>query len=121
MGKFFTKLIKSFSCGINGVGFGFDDRNMKIHGVAAVLAVFLSFYYQLSWQEWLYIIIAICMVLSAELFNSSIENMADIVRDELKLSYKATQKLRDMAAGAVLIVASMAAIIGLVIFLPKII
>jgi len=121
MGKFFTKLIKSFGYAIKGIQFGFADKNMKIHGVAAVLAIFLSFYYQLSWQEWLYIVIAICIVLSAELFNSSIENMADIVRDELKLDYKATQKLRDMAAGAVLIVTSMAAIIGLVIFLPKII
>ena len=119
--KFFSKLIKSFGCGIKGIGFGFTDRNMKIHGVAAILAIFLSVYYQLSWQEWLYIIIAIAIVFSAELFNTSIENMANIVRDELKLDYEATRILRDIAAGAVLIVASMAAIIGLVIFLPKII
>ena len=60
--------------------------------------------------------IVIGAVLSAEAVNSSIESLADLVSPEYN---EAIKKTKDLAAGAVLIMAIAAAIVGLIIFIPK--
>ena len=109
-----------FVYAFRGIVGGFDGRNMRFHGVATLAVLFTSWYYHLSVNEWIIILILISLVLSAELVNSSVEELSNTVRDVNKLSYGATTKSRDMAAGSVLIIAIVAAIIGLIIFLPKI-
>jgi diacylglycerol kinase len=94
---------------------------MRFHGVAAVIVLMAGWYYHLSTTEWMIILILIAVVWSAELINSSVEKLSNVVRDSNKLSYEATTEARDMAAGSVLIIAIIAAIIGLIIFIPKII
>lgn len=69
-------------------------------------------------MEWIAVCMCIGMVLSAEAVNSSIEALADLVSPEYN---EAIKKTKDLAAGAVLILAITAAIIGLIIFIPKII
>ena len=67
--------------------------------------------------EWIAIVFAIAMVLAAEAVNSSIEALADLVSPSYNEAIKRT---KDLAAGAVLILAIGAAIVGLIIFVPKI-
>lgn len=107
----------SFVFAFRGIKKGFEGRNMKVHGIAAILVVFAGWCKNLSFNEWVIILILIALVLSSELINSSIEELNNTVKKELKLSYSATTDSRNLASGSVLVLAIIAAIIGLVIFL----
>lgn len=111
----------SFIYAFKGIRKGFGDRNMKIHGLITVLVILLGWFYKLSLNEWIVVLILISLVWSAELVNSSIENLNNTVRDTNKLKYEATTDSRDLAAGSVLVMAIISVIIGLIIFIPKII
>jgi len=109
-----------FVYAFRGIVSGFEERNMKFHGMATLVVILMSWYCKLSVSEWIIILILISLVWSAELVNSSLEKLSNTVRDVNKLSYEATTKSRDMAAGSVLVIAIVAALIGLIIFVPKI-
>ncbi len=115
------KFIMSFVNAGKGIISGFMERNMRVHGLATGLVFILGSWLKLNKEEWLIILLLIASIWSAELANTAIEELANIVRDELKLSYEATRRARDTAAGAVLILAIVAVIIALLIFAPKII
>tara|TARA_A100000171_G_scaffold37858_1_gene36977 strand:+ start:1438 stop:1803 length:366 start_codon:yes stop_codon:yes gene_type:complete len=91
------------------------EHNFRVHLFASLLVVLLGFYFNLSQSEWLWIIAAIAMVLVAELFNSSIEKLVDMVSPEFNPK---AGIIKDIAAAAVLITAIAAAIIGVLIFYP---
>lgn len=114
------KFLKGFVYAFRGVVKGFEEKNMKFHGVAAIMVILMSWYYHLSVTEWMIVLILIASVLSVELINSSIEDLNNTVKKANNLSYEATTDSRNLAAGSVLVVAIVAAIIGLIIFLPKI-
>lgn len=113
------KRIKSFSYAFAGLKVLFrEEHNARIHAVAAVLAVALGFLFRISPMEWIAVAIVIGMVFAAEIINSSIERTADFVkaeRDDRK------RDIKDLGAAAVLVCAIAAAMVGIIIFLPKII
>ena len=115
------KFFKAFAHAFNGIISGFKERNMKFHGIASILVIIASWWFNVSRFEWFTVLILIGIVWSAELFNTAVEELCNLVRDELGLDYQATQKARDTAAGAVLVLSMVAALIGLAIFVPKII
>ena len=94
------------------------ERNMKIHVTIGTLVIILGFLLKISQLEWFIIIMLIAAVISAELFNTAIEVVVDMITLEKNENAK---RAKDIAAGAVLTVAIGAAIIGLMIFVPKII
>ena len=94
------------------------ERNIKIHLVLAAFAILLGLILGISRLEWLAIILIIAAVLVAEIFNSAIEEICNIIRREDHLDYKETKFIRDVSAGAVLILAIASVIIGAIIFLP---
>lgn len=93
------------------------EANAWIHLAAAVGVVIAGIVYHITNTEWLFITFAIGCVFSAELFNSAIETLVDKVSPE---QHPVAGKVKDLAAGAVLLAAITAAVIGLIIFLPKI-
>lgn len=95
-----------------------QQPNFFIQIVLAVIALGLGYFLKLSNQEWLWIVLCIGAVLSAEMFNTAIEKVTDIIQPEKD---KRAGQVKDIAAGAVLVVSIMALVIGLIIFLPKII
>ena len=113
------KRIKSFSYAFAGLWVLFrEEHNARIHAVAAVLAVAMGFLFRISPMEWIAVVIVIGMVFAAEIINSSIERTADFVkaeRDDRK------RDIKDLGAAAVLVCAIAAAVVGIIIFLPKII
>ena len=115
------KFFKAFIYAFKGIISGFKERNMKFHGLVAILVIVASWWFNLSKFEWFAVLVLIGVIWSVELVNTSIEELCDLVRDELSLEYKATQRARDTAAGAVLVLAIVATLIGLTIFVPKII
>ena len=113
------KRIKSFAYAFAGLKVLFrEEHNSWIHATAAVLAITMGFLFRISPMEWIAIVIVIGMVFSAEIINSSLERTADFVkaeRDDRK------RDIKDLGAAAVLVCAMSALIIGLIIFVPKII
>jgi diacylglycerol kinase len=112
------KRIKSFSYAFAGLKVLFrEEHNSWIHATATVLVVAAGFLFRISYMEWIAILIVIGMVFSAEIINSSLERTADFVkaeRDDRK------RDIKDLGAAAVLVCAIIAAIVGIIIFLPKI-
>lgn len=112
------KRIKSFSYAFAGLRVLFrEEHNSWIHATATVLVLAAGFLFRISYMEWIAILIVIGMVFSAEIINSSLERTADFVkaeRDDRK------RDIKDLGAAAVLVCAIIAAIVGIIIFLPKI-
>jgi diacylglycerol kinase (ATP) len=108
---------KSFKHAFNGIRLFFvEGHNARIHLLAAILVVVMSFYFNISLLEWLAIIFAIAIVWMAEMINTAIETLSDVVSPAYHPKIKI---VKDIAAGAVLVAAVAAVIVGLLIFIPK--
>lgn len=92
--------------------------NTRIHAVATVLVVALGFWCGLTRLEWCAIVAAIGLVWTAEGLNTALEFLTDLVSPE---HHPLAEKAKDVAAGAVLAAAIAAAVIGALIFLPKLV
>lgn len=112
------KRLEGFSYAWNGILLLIkEEHNARIHLFAAFLAISLGFYFSLSSIEWICLLITIGLVISLEAVNSAIENIADFISPE---RHKQIKKIKDLSAGAVLIVAIVAFVVGLLLFLPKV-
>ncbi|MCF2580730.1 diacylglycerol kinase family protein [Bacteroides caecigallinarum] len=112
------KRLRSFKFAFNGIKLLITkEHNAWIHCSAAFCVIIAGFAFDISTTEWIAVTFAIGTVLAAEAVNSSIEAIADLVSPEYNEAIKRT---KDLAAGAVLILAISAAIVGLIIFVPKI-
>lgn len=119
MKEYFRKRLDSFKYAFRGIGFLIGDTpNAVIHVVMAIFALLFGLYFKIATWEWISIIIAIGLVIGLEAVNTSIEKMADIITTDHNEDIK---KIKDIAAAAVLVAAIMALIVGVVIFVPKII
>lgn len=108
----------SFKCAISGIKYMLTtQKNALIHIIVAIIVLVFGIIYQIDKYEWCLIIFAIGMVFISELFNTSIEFLTDLVAPEFN---EKAGKVKDIAAGAVLITAILAALTGLIIFIPKI-
>jgi diacylglycerol kinase len=94
-----------------------NEPNFRIQIVLAIASTFLGIALKISQTEWLILIIAIFMVLLLELINSSLEALVDLVSPDINEKAKVA---KDTAAAAVLTASILSLIIGIVIFLPKI-
>lgn len=95
-----------------------SERNIKIHFGVAFLVVLSGLVVSLSRIEWLIVSLIIFGVLAAETFNSTVEEICNLLREKLNLGYQETKLARDASAGAVLLLAMASVIIGLIIFIP---
>ena len=112
------KFWKSLCCALNGIRKAFQtERNLRFHFFAAIIVTFLGIILSLSIFEWVGILFCIGLVICAELFNTSIEKLVDLVSPQFN---EKAGLVKDISAGAVLFTAIISIIIGLIIFLPKI-
>jgi len=107
----------SFKAAFDGLKYAlFTQPNFRIHLVATALALSLAWLFKISQSELLILLFTITLVLVAEMINTSIEAMTDL----LSPTHHPQAKIaKDVAAGMVLLTASLSIIIGLAIFLPK--
>ena len=111
------RFIKSFDYSFEGIAYAFKfEPNFRFHLVALIIVGILSWYYNLSPQEWLWITAVSAIVIMAELFNTAIEVLVDLVSPEIHPKAKI---VKDVASAAVLVASILAIITGLVIFIPK--
>ena len=111
--------IKSANHAWRGIGILMKtSHNLWGHIFFGLLALYLGFILQISNTEWLFLIFAIGLVVIAEAFNNAIEIDINLTSPEY---HPYARDTKDVAAGAVLLSVLVAIIIGLIIFLPKII
>ena len=114
----FRQRLRSFRYAFRGISFMVKTQhNFWIHLTIAALVIVAGFLFCISLTEWALIIFAIGLVLSAEAFNSAIEQLTDLLSPNI---HPRAGRVKDLAAGAILITAMAAALIGLLIFVPKI-
>jgi len=112
-----AKRIAGFRYAFNGLKILIkEEHNARIHLFAACCVLIAGIVFKISPNEWIAVIFCIGVVFALELINSAIENTVDFISLEKSETIK---KIKDLAAGAVLIAAIASAIIGLIIFLPK--
>jgi diacylglycerol kinase len=110
------RLPQSFKYAFGGIAHVLrTERNMQIHIVAAIIAIGLAIYLDLPTTEFAIIILAVALVLAAEIFNTVIEDFLDIIHPT---HHEAVRRIKDALAGAVLLAAMAALAIGLLIFGP---
>lgn len=110
--------IKSSTNAWRGVGiFIRSTHNAWLHIFFGILAIYLGFLLHISSLEWTAVVFAIGFVILAESINTAIEIDINLTSPDY---HPYARDTKDVAAGAVLITAFMACIIGLIIFLPKI-
>lgn len=112
------KLVNSFKYAFEGLKASFKtERNMKIHILIMILTIIAGFALKISTLEWIICITLFGIVISAELFNTAIETIVDMITPYREPKAKLA---KDISAGAVLVLAISSIIIGLIIFIPKI-
>lgn len=112
------KIANSFKYAFEGIISSFKtERNMKIHVIVMILVIIVGILLKINKYEWIICIICFSIVISGELFNTAIETVVDMVMPNKNEKAKLA---KDISAGAVLVMAIGSAIIGLIIFVPKI-
>jgi len=110
---------QSFKCAFNGLRILLsEESNAWIHFCVAFCVLIAGFVLKISKEEWIVIIFCIGFVFALELLNSAIENISDFVSKDYHALIK---KTKDLSAGAVLVGAIISAIVGMIIFAPKVI
>ena len=110
-------LLKTLSYGFNGILYTLKhERNMVIHFLIMILVIIAGIVFKITFVEWGVCFVLFALVLSLELMNTALENVVDLVTDEKKPKAKVA---KDASAGAVLVAAIFAVIIGISIFLPR--
>jgi diacylglycerol kinase len=94
-----------------------QESNFQIQIALGIAAIILGTYFRLISTEWIFVIAASGMVLSAELWNTALEELCDMLEPSHDPH---VAKIKDLAAAGVLMASIAALAIGLIIFLPKI-
>jgi diacylglycerol kinase (ATP) len=114
-----NKFIRGFGYAFKGLWHAAKTQlNFRVHLLCAIIVVLLGFALRISAAEWLWVSLCIGMVLLTELINTAIELLVDIVSPDYN---EKAGRVKDMCAAAVLVTTITALVIGLVIFVPKII
>ena len=113
------RLVNSFKYAFYGIKKTYiGEQNLRIHTFIALLVIICGFLFKISYMEWLICLVLIGLVLMSEFFNTAIEYVVDLASPEVHPLAKAA---KDTASAGVLMMAIISAMIGLTIFVPKII
>ncbi len=115
----FGRFIKSFGYSLDGLIYAYKyEQSMLIHVIATIAVIIANIVLNVAPTEWLITFIAIGMVLAAELINTAIEAVVDLVTLEI---HPLAKIAKDCGSAATFVLAMMAGVIGFVIYIPHII
>lgn len=113
------KLINSFKYAFEGLSVAIKkEQNLKIHIFIMIMVIVCGIFLKINKVEWIICIICFAIVIGGELINTAIETVVDIAMPEINEKAKIA---KDVSASAVLVAAIASAVIGMMIFIPKII
>ncbi len=112
------RFFASWSYSFQGLAYAYKyEQSMLIHFIATIFAVTMGIILEINATEWLLIFISIGMVLAIELLNSAIEAVVDLVTLEI---HPLAKIAKDTGSAATFIVSLISFVIGMTIFIPKI-
>jgi diacylglycerol kinase len=112
------RFFRSFKYSVEGLDYAYkNEQSLLIHFLVAALVIFMGFFFHISVTEWLFCVCMFGIVMGAELLNTAIEAVVDMVMPDI---HPLAKIAKDTASAAVFILAIMTAIVGLTIFLPKV-
>jgi len=114
----FKKWIASLGYAFAGIRYALSQQNFFLIVVIAIIVILFSIWIGLNRIEWLIVILTIGLVLSLEALNTIWEKTLDILEPNFSEKVK---NIKDLVAGAVVIACLTSIVIGLIIFLPKIV
>jgi len=92
-----------------------SQRNFYVHLLAMLVTLSAAYYYPLSNIERAIIVIMIALVISAEIFNSSIEKLCNLIDENYNTEIG---RIKDMSAAAVLVLAIASVVVAAYVFIP---
>lgn len=95
-----------------------SERNMRVHFLVALLVILAGFYFGLAPLEWLLVGLSISLVIGFELINTAIERVCDLINTS---NHPLAKAAKDASAGAVLVAAGFALLVGYLIFFPRLV
>lgn len=115
----FHTIPRSFGYAVSGIKTAFkNEPNFRIHILATLIATGLGIFVGLSTTEWAIMFLTICLVITMELVNTALEAIVNLVSPQIQEKAKVA---KDTAAAAVLLSAIGAVLVGICLFVPKII
>jgi undecaprenol kinase len=113
------RFVKSLGHALNGWKFFFaKEKNGQIQMIIAFVTILLGIILHVNSSDWVVLLLCIGLVLALEMTNSALEKIVDLLHPD---QHPEIKWIKDVAAGAVLLAAIISAVIGVTIFLPKII
>ncbi|MFS0672845.1 diacylglycerol kinase family protein [Ornithinibacillus sp. 179-J 7C1 HS] len=94
-----------------------SERNFRLHIISTLLVIIAGIYFDIETIEWVAVFTVIGLVITTEILNTAVEEIINYVKPEI---HPAAKKIKDMAAGSVLIASITALVVGFIIFVPKI-
>lgn len=115
--RWLVGLMRSFGFAFAGLGAMLrTQRNAQIHTAAMIVVAAAGWFFGVTAGEWIALILATALVLSLEALNTALEAVVDLVSPQ---PHPLAKQAKDVAAGAVLIGAIGAALVGCIIFVPR--
>jgi diacylglycerol kinase len=115
--NYIDKLKFSFRNALIGIKTAYKSQNnLRVHIVVGIFVIILGVFLKVSIVEWLILLLTILLVIISEMFNTALEFTVDLFSTEYS---KKAKNAKDVSAAGVLITALIAIIIGIIIFLPK--
>jgi len=90
-----------------------SERNLKVHFAIALATIAAGIYFQITAWEWCAVVICIGLVFAFEIMNTAIEDLVDLVTEEWT---PLAGKIKDTAAGTVLVISIMSLVVGIIVF-----
>ena len=111
------RLFESFNYAIEGILYVLKtQRNMRFHFLTGIIVLLLGLYFNLSKSELILLLITISFVFIAEMFNTAMELVIDLITDEF---HPLARIIKDIAAGSVLVAAINSVFVGYLLFLTN--
>jgi undecaprenol kinase len=114
IGKFLRSFVTGFVGLIHAVG---SEQNMRIHGIIPVCVIAAGFFFALAGLEWIAVSLCMGWVIAAECMNTAVERLADRVSLD---RHPLIKQAKDCSSAAVLVLAMTSAVVGGIVFVPKI-
>ncbi|SDL95718.1 undecaprenol kinase/diacylglycerol kinase (ATP) [Catalinimonas alkaloidigena] len=115
----FAKTLRSFRFAAGGIHWLFRyENNARVHLLAALVVIGVGFWLRISRTDWLWLLLAIALVWTAEMFNTALEKVVDLVSPEY---HPLAGQAKDLAAGAVLLTALFAVVVGVLVLGPYVV
>ena len=114
---------RTFKCSVKNCLDGISyvtksEKNFKREIALGIIALILSYILKIDKIEFIIVLTMICLVLTAEIINTAVERTVDLVTKEY---HELARIAKDVSAGSVLVTSIFSLIIGIIIFIPKII